>query len=130
MSVDAGDLASTVRAMRPMVPTKDFATSRQFYCDLGFAARMLTANLAEMSLGACSFLLQDYYVREWADNFVVHLYVSEVQPWWDRIVAADLANRYDVKTRAPHRAEWGAMVAHVIDPAGVLWRFHETPAEP
>jgi uncharacterized glyoxalase superfamily protein PhnB len=126
MGVEASDLAQTVRAMRPMVPARDFLTSKQFYCDLGFQSKMLTDDLAEMSLGACSFLLQNYYVREWADNFVVHLYVSNVRLWWDRIVAADLAIRYGVKTRAPHRADWGATVAHMIDPAGVLWWFHET----
>jgi catechol 2,3-dioxygenase-like lactoylglutathione lyase family enzyme len=121
------NLAPTVMAMRPMVPAKDFATSKQFYCDLGFQPTMLTDDLAQMQLGLCSFLLQNYYVRDWADNFVIHLYVSHVQPWWDRIVTADLASRYGVRTRAPHRADWGATVAHLIDPAGVLWWFHETP---
>ncbi len=129
MGVDAGELANTVRAMRPMVPAKDFAVSKQFYCDLGFVPRMQTGNLAEMSLGTCSFLLQDYYVREWADNFVIHLFVSDVRPWWECIVTADLASCYGVKTRAPHRAEWGVTVAHLIDPASVLWWFHETPDE-
>src|SRR5947209_2548949 len=98
------------RANRPCdaanVPARDFLTSKQFYCDLGFQSKLLTDDLAEMSLGACSFLLQNYYVREWADNFVVHLYVSNVHLWWERIVAADLAIRYGVKTRAPHRADW------------------------
>lgn len=123
---EASDLAATVQATRPMVPAKDFQISKKFYCDLGFEPRMLTDDLAEMSLGTCSFLLQNYYVRDWADNFVMHLYVSNVQPWWDRILAADLAVRYNVKSRAPHRAEWGAMVAQLIDPAGVLWWFHQT----
>ena len=126
MSDDAARLAATIKAMRPMVPAKDFAVSQRFYGDLGFQPRLLTDNLIEMNLGSCSFFLQNYYVRDWADNFVIHLYVSQVQPWWDRIVAADLASRYGVKTRAPHRAEWGATVAHLIDPAGVLWWFHET----
>jgi hypothetical protein len=130
MTVEANDLAQTIRATRPMVPAKDFGISRQFYCDLGFQPKMLTDGLAEMSLGACSFLLQNYYVRDWADNFVIHLYVSNLQPWWDRIVAADLAGRYRVKTRAPHRAEWGATVAHLIDPTGVLWWLHEEQSAP
>jgi uncharacterized glyoxalase superfamily protein PhnB len=126
MTADATDLAKTIQTTRPTVPAKDFATSKQFYCDLGFQPNMLTDDLAEMSLGACSFLLQNYYVREWADSCVIHLYVSDVQPWWDRIVAADVASRYGVKTRAPHQAEWGATVAHLIDPAGVLWWIHQT----
>jgi catechol 2,3-dioxygenase-like lactoylglutathione lyase family enzyme len=130
MTVGANDLAQTIRATRPMVPAKDFEISKRFYCDLGFQPKMLTDNLAEMSLGACSFLLQNYYVRDWADNFVIHLYVSDLQPWWERIVAADLVRRYGVKTRAPHRAEWGATVAHLIDPTGVLWWLHEVQSAP
>ncbi|MDE2166261.1 MAG: glyoxalase [Alphaproteobacteria bacterium] len=125
MTVEANDLARTVLATRPIVPAKDFMTSKQFYSDLGFQSKMLTDDLAEMSLGACSFVLQNYYVRDWADNFVIHLYVSDLRPWWDRIVAAGLARRYGVKTGAPHRADWGATVAQMIDPAGVLWWLHE-----
>ncbi len=130
MSNEASELAQTVRATRPMLPAKDFVVSKQFYCDLGFQPRLLTENLAEMSLGACSFLLQNHYVRDWADNCVIHLYVSNVQPWWDRIVAADLASRYGVRTRPPHQAEWGVTIVNLIDPAGVLWWIHETQAAP
>jgi hypothetical protein len=54
-----------------------------------------------MTLGTCSFLLQNYYVQQWADNFVFHLFVSDLRQWWDHIVALDLGSRYDVKTRAP-----------------------------
>jgi len=109
MTVEASDLAQTIRATRPMAPAKDFKISKQFYCDLGFQPRT---------------------VRDWADNFVIHLYVSNLRPWWDRIVAADLATRYGVKTRAPHQADWGAAVAHLIDPACVLWWLHESRSAP
>lgn len=125
MTVESVELAQPVRATRQMVPAKDFVISKQFYSDLGFQSKMLTDGLAEMTLGTCSFLLQNHYVRDWADNSVIHLYVSDIQPWWHRIVAADLEARYGVKTQAPHRADWGATVAHMIDPAGVLWWIHE-----
>jgi hypothetical protein len=119
------DLAATIKAMRPMVPAKDFDVSLQFYSDLGFQSRMLTENLAEMTFGVCSFLLQDYYVQEWADNFVMHLFVSDLRQWWDHIVALDLDNRYGTKTRSPRDEGWGVKVAGVVDPAGVLWRIHQ-----
>ena len=64
MAVETIVLAETIRATRPMVPAKDFMTSKQFYGDLGFASKMLSEDLAEMTLGACSFLLQNYYVRD------------------------------------------------------------------
>jgi catechol 2,3-dioxygenase-like lactoylglutathione lyase family enzyme len=124
MSVDTASLSRTVSAMRPMVPAKDFDTSKRFYVELGFQPRPLTNRLVEMQLGVFSFILQDYYVREWADNFVVHVTVSDVGAWWDHIVSLDLPARYGVKIQAPESQGW-AVIAGVTDPSGVLWRFAE-----
>lgn len=126
LSVEA--LSQTIRAVRPMVPAKDFDLSLRFYTDLGFQSRMLDDRLAEMTFGNCTFILQNYYVQEWADNFVIHLFVSDLDSWWDHIEALDLPTRYGVRTKAPQLEPWGVRVAGVIDPAGVLWRIHETSA--
>ena len=127
MSADTANLSRTVSAMRPMVPAKDFGLSKRFYIELGFQPRPLTERLAEMQLGAFSFILQDYYVREWANNFVVHVTVSDVGLWWDHIGSLDLAARYGVKLQPPEPQGW-AVVVGVTDPCGVLWRFAETQA--
>lgn len=125
MTTPVTRLATTIRAVRPMVPAKDFDLSLRFYGDLGFQSRMLDDRLAEMTMGICTFILQDYYVSEWADNFVIHVFVSDLDEWWEHIDALDLPARYRVKTRPPELQPWGIRVAGVIDPAGVLWRFHE-----
>jgi hypothetical protein len=122
MPVGEDELARTVKAMRPMVPAKDFETSKRFYEELGFRPEILADGLIEMHLGVFSFILQDYYVEQWANNFVVHMRVSDVNLWWDRIVSLKLAERYGIKATAPHRESWG-MVAGIIDPSGVLWRI-------
>jgi catechol 2,3-dioxygenase-like lactoylglutathione lyase family enzyme len=126
MSDDNTMLASTVQAMRPIVPAKDFDLSYQFYTTLGFRPERLTDDLVEMHLGAYSFILQGYYVQEWADNFVIHLRVSDVRVWWNRIVSLDLQSRFGIKARAPQLEEWG-LVAGLIDPSGVLWRIVQSP---
>ena len=128
MSVNAASLAQTVTAMRPMVPAKDFELSKRFYVELGFQPRRLTDRLVEMQLGVFSFILQAHYVREWVDNFAIHLTVSDVGLWWDHIVSLDLPARYGVKAEAPQSEGW-AVVAGVTDPSGVLWRFAETSAQ-
>ena len=46
-----------------------------------------------MHLGAFSFILQNYYVQQWADNLVIHLFVSDVSRWWDHIVNLGLVSR-------------------------------------
>src|SRR5580693_3094666 len=122
MPNEASNLADTIKAMRPMVPAKDFAVSRRFYEELGFQPRAIDDRLVEMQLGAYSFILQDYYVEQWANNFVMHMLVSDLKPWWDRISALDLPSRYGVKTLAPKQESWG-LVARLIDPAGVVWRI-------
>jgi hypothetical protein len=127
---DAGrDLARTVTAMRAVVPAKNFEISNRFYSDLGFGSRtLITDRLVEMRLGAYSFLLQNYYVEQWANNCVVYMLVSDVRLWWDHICALDLPSRYDViSPKAPKLEDWG-LVAGVGDPSGVLWRIAQAPS--
>ena len=112
----------TVKAMRPMVPAKDFEISKRFYLELGFRPQTLADRLVEMHLGAYSFILQDHYVEEWANNFVMHVLVDDLDHWWKHICALDLTSRYSVKVGPPKRESWG-MVAGLRDPSGVLWRF-------
>jgi catechol 2,3-dioxygenase-like lactoylglutathione lyase family enzyme len=123
------DLESSIKALRPFVPAKDFEKSKRFYADLGFKVEPLGPDLAAVSFGAHSFLLQNYFVGQWAENFMMHMLVSDLRPWWKHIAALDLAARYAVPDPKPPRLEsWGLNVAYVIDPSGVLWHFAERPS--
>ncbi|HEX4807892.1 MAG TPA: hypothetical protein VH325_03130 [Bryobacteraceae bacterium] len=126
MSISEDNLAQTVEAMRPMAPAKDFEISKRFYEELGFRPEILSDGLVEMHLGAFSFILQNYYAEQWANNFVMHMRVSDVNLWWDRIVRLNLAERYGVKATSPHLESWG-LVAGLIDPSGVIWRIAGPP---
>ena len=129
MSIEGKDLERTVKTLRPFVPAKDFGASKCFYADLGFHSKPLGDALLEMRLGEYSFLLQDYYVEDWAANFVMHMLVSDLDLWWKHIFALDLASRYAVQSpRAPKLESWGLEVAYVFDPSGVLWHIAEMPA--
>ena len=111
--------------MRPIVPAKDFEISKKFYLELGFRPQTLADRLVEMHFGVYSFILQDYYVEQWADNFVMHVSVADLDHWWKHICALDLTSRYGVKVGPPKQESWG-MVAGLIDPSGVLWRFSQS----
>ena len=124
MSNGVMEPAQSVRSMRPMVPAKTFEISKRFYIDLGFEPRPLIDNLIEMRLGAYAFILQGYYIQQWAYNFVMHMSVSDLSLWWDHIVSLDLPSRYGVKSPRATLEDWG-VVASVIDPSGVLWRIAE-----
>jgi uncharacterized glyoxalase superfamily protein PhnB len=56
----------------------------------------------------------------------MHLLVMDLDTWWDRIAALDLAGRYGVRApTAPAMQPWGLRVTYVVDPSGVLWHFAE-----
>jgi hypothetical protein len=95
------DLAATVKDLRTFVPAKDFALSRRFYAELGWKVEPITEKLAEVRLGGHGFLLQDYFVEAWANNFMMQLTVDDLDAWWRHISTLDLAGRYGV--RAPTR---------------------------
>lgn len=119
-------LIAEIRAFRPFLPAKDFETSLLFYQTMGFNAQPLGTNLAELSLGSHAFLLQGYYVKEWADNMMMHILVNDIGAWWRHIHSLDLAKRFAVKPpTAPKVEPWGLTVAYIFDPSGVLWHFAE-----
>ena len=88
---------------------------------------MLADSLAENDPRHLLLPIAKLLVQQWADNFVIHVFVSDLRQWGDHLVALDLGSRYGVKTRAPQLESWGVEVAGVIDPAGVLWRIHQIP---
>ncbi|WP_158818977.1 glyoxalase [Methylocapsa sp. S129] len=121
----------TVRQLRPFVPARDFSVSQKFYSALGFEVHPLGEGLAEIRLEQHAFLLQNYYVEQWAANFMMHVLVDDLQRWWWHIKELDLSSHFDVQAPSPPKLEsWGLNVAYVSDPSGVLWHFAETPSKP
>lgn len=118
-----------VIALRPFVPTPDLDTSLRFFGDLGFVTSRLNDELAIVELGPFSFLLQKYEAKGFAANFMMQVMVSDLDGWWKRIEALDLAKTFAVKPpTAPALQPWGLVVAYVVDPAGVLWHFVQKPS--
>jgi hypothetical protein len=129
---DVTGLVAEIRAFRPFLPAREFETSLRFYKAIGFEAYPLGETLAELSLGTHAFLLQGYYVKEWAENTVMHVLVEDVDAWWRHIDSLALTRQFDVSPPAPPRVEpWGLTVAYLFDPSGVLWHFAQaTPGNP
>ena len=129
---DITGLVGEIRAFRPFLPAKEFEMSLRFYKTLGFEVYTLGETLAELSLGTRAFLLQGYYVKEWAENTMMHVLVEDVDAWRRHIDSLALTRQFDVSPPAPPRVEpWGLTVAYVSDPSGVLWHFAQaTPENP
>lgn len=114
--------------LKAFVPAKDFALSKRFYADLGFTQRSEGGGVAVFAFGHCSFLLQDYYTREFAENCVMHLLVADVQAWERKVREAGLAERYGVTVTGLTAQPWGITEFVVLDPAGVCWHIgQDTP---
>jgi len=111
--------------LKAFVPARDFELSKQFYQDLGFTMPWSDNDLAYMHHGNTSFLLQNFYVRELADNFMMHLLVEDVDAWWDRVNERQIARKYGVKILPPEQRPWKMRDFVLVDPTGVLWRIAE-----
>lgn len=109
--------------IKAFVPARDFELSKQFYLDLGFQLGWGSEDMAYLYVGKCSFLLQKFYVKEHADNFMMHLLVPDVDAWWQHVVEQRLVERYGVMAQPPEDRPWGMRDFVINDPTSVLWRI-------
>ena len=99
--------------------------SRAFYEALGFK-KVFDSQVVIFEVGATSFILQRGYDKTWAENTMMQLMVDDLDAWWARIAALDLAKNFKVQPpKPPAMQPWGLRVAYVYDPCGVLWHFSE-----
>ena len=117
-------------AVKAYVPAKDFALSKQFYQDLGFEVVWSTDGLAYVRSGISSFLLQNFYNKEHAENFMMHLLVDDVEAWWGHVQAQGMIAKYGVFAEPPADRSWGIRDFVIVDPTGVLWRVGQNIDEP
>jgi len=114
--------------VKAYVPSRDFALSKRFYADLGFTIEWSSDVLAYVRHGEASFLLQNFYVQEHADNFMMHLLVEDVEAWWRHVQARGLQSKYRIMTEPPEDRSWGLRDFVITDPTGVLWRIGQNIA--
>ncbi|MBL8186948.1 MAG: glyoxalase [Acidobacteria bacterium] len=111
--------------VRPFMPAKAFDLSKRFYEALGFE-KVLDGDVAIFNTGSGGFILQNYYQKEWAENFMMQLIVDDLNAWWEHISALDLPGQFGVPPpKAPAMQPWGLRIAYVVDPSGVLWHVAE-----
>jgi hypothetical protein len=118
-----------IESIRPFVPAKNFQTSNRFYKQLGFTVdgEFPDGGGAILRLGSSTFILQNFYVKELAENYMMQLIVPDIDAWWKHIQALKLEENFDVAApKPPTMQAWGILVSYMVDPSGVLW--HVIPA--
>jgi len=115
---------SPVTDLKAFVPARDAELSRRFYADLGFTINWSNPEIAELQIGAFRFLLQTFYIREHAGNFMMSLMVEDLDAWWGHIEKGDFATKYPgIMCKPPAMQPWGIRVLYLSDPTGVLWHI-------
>ena len=108
--------------LRPFIPARDFELSKRFYAALGWETRDVGPKLALVRVDEGQhFYLQDYYVKEFAENMMLHVTVADAQAWHAHVAAALDKGRFtSARVQPPARQPYGASVVFVHDPSGVL----------
>lgn len=94
--------------LRPFVPAKDFDCSMQFYLAMGFSLGHSDTNVAILTDGNDSFILQNFYVRELAENLMLQLVVDDVEGWWAARNPERLSEAFSTGVRPPQHCSLGA----------------------
>ena len=116
-------MAPSIKELVTYVPAEDFEMSKRFYAALGFELTEGWGGTMDCRLGGAVFRLQNYYVKDWAENFMMKFDVEDVDAWHDHakrvIDVGDFGTaRYDTPETVGD-----SKVCHVWDPCGVLLIF-------
>jgi hypothetical protein len=77
----------------------------------------------DCELGAMRFRLQNYYVADWANNFMFKIGVDDARAWYELAAEVVASGEFpSVRVQTPEDVE-GTLVTHVTDPSGVLLVF-------
>ncbi len=111
-----------VSDLRPFIPARDFKQSRAFYAGLGWETRDVGPGLALVTLADQQhFYIQDYYLKEMAENSMLHVTVEDAQAWFEHVSSVLGENDFpEARVQPPKPQPYGAIVTFVHDPTGVL----------
>jgi predicted lactoylglutathione lyase len=109
--------------IKAFVPAKDFGLSKTFYEAVGFRVAYSDDEIAYLLVGNCSFLLQNFYQKELAENLQMHLLVENVDDWHTQIQEQGLPERFGVTVGELVTQPWAMREFVLTDPSGVCWRI-------
>lgn len=84
----------TISGHKVYVPADDFGESKQFYGDLGFELTEAWGGSFDCKLGNAEFRHQNYFVKDWAHNFMMLFQVEDVQAWYEHVKPIVDSGRY------------------------------------
>ena len=96
-------------SIRPFIGAKEYDLCRSFYQDLGFEEIILSNAMSLFKTDKIGFYLQNAYVKDWIDNTMIFLEVTDVDLYWKELLALNLTSKYkDVKLIPVRQLDWGS----------------------
>ena len=116
-------LNTNVVELNAFVPAKDFEVSKRFCLDLGFEIPWFDETLAYVRFQNASFMLQNFFLKDHRENFVMHLLVESADDWHKALESKGIAEAYNISINSPEDRPWKMRDFEMVDPSGVLWRI-------
>jgi hypothetical protein len=106
----------------PFIPCQDFMLSIRFYEAIGFIIHH--KKVGEITTQHISYednhmILQDAYVKEWAENTMLSIYVNDLETFIKQLEKVLKEAFLQAKFSGPQISPWGKQI-FLIDPTGVL----------
>ena len=112
-------------ALQPFVPSgSNFEGSKQLFLELGFSVNWDAGDYVGFEQNGCRFILQKFDNKEFAENFMITVNVSNVEEFWNMVNTKGLPGKFGVRITAPKQMPYGKE-SNLIDLAGVCWHFVE-----
>ena len=111
-----------INNLKVYAPAKDFEVSKRFYLALGFALTESWNGNFDCKLGNAEFRLQNYYVPDWANNFMMLFAVDDAREWYEHARSIITEGGFDARVTEPETIGDNTL-CHVIDPSGILLIF-------
>ncbi|HET9825935.1 MAG TPA: hypothetical protein VFP87_11405, partial [Chitinophagaceae bacterium] len=107
----------------PFVPSgSDFERSKQLFQELGFKISWDAGDYVGFQRDSCKFILQRFNNKEFAENFMISVQISDVDEFWNEVNQKQLPQKLGIRLGNPSNQPYGREV-NIIDLAGVCWHF-------
>ena len=112
-------------SLQPFVPSgSDFERSKKLFSALGFDIRSDAGDYISFDKDGCRFILQKFNNREFAENFMITVNVSNAEEFRKMVLDKKIPEAFGIRIGEVTQQPYGKEV-NIIDIAGVCWHFVE-----
>jgi hypothetical protein len=112
-------------SIEPFIPSgNNFEASKQLFQELGFTVTWDGGDYVGFEKDGCKFILQKYDQKEFAENLMLSVKVTDVSAFRNTMLEKKLPERFGISISQILNQPYGKEV-NLIDIAGVCWHFIE-----